>query len=42
MIGRRRLHVLDEGGDLAVSRAADADPFLDPRQFVRAGVGTRL
>ena len=42
MIRRRRLHVLDEGGDRAVPRAADANAFFDPRELVRAGIGSGL
>jgi hypothetical protein len=42
VVGGRRFHVLDEGRDPAVFGAADADALLDPRQLVRAGIGTRL
>src|SRR3954452_5334686 len=42
MIGRGRFLIFDERGDAAIPRAADADAFLDPRQLVSAGVGTRL
>ena len=33
-----RLHVLDEGGDAAVARAANANALLDARQLARTGV----
>src|SRR5262245_14415020 len=42
MVGRRRLHVLDEGANTPVLRAPDPDALLDAGQLVGAGVGARL
>src|SRR5688572_16930799 len=39
MIRRRRFGVLDERGDFAVARAADADALFDPEELAGAGIG---
>ena len=39
-VGGGRFLILDEGGDAAVARAADANALLDAGQLTGAGVGS--